>query len=68
MQEIHQAYYHSAMTVQKFLKGYLVMKRIEPQIIDIKLTQNLDFFDKMKSRLYIDFQIKAAYVWRKKLR
>jgi len=58
----------AAIIIQQKLKGYLVSKRMENIIIDIKLNKNLEFLTNMNNKFYEGNQIIIAYHWRKKLR
>lgn len=60
----HKVYQASSM-VQKYLRGYKVAKQYEEFYVKLRLGNNFDYFDIMKSKIHLDAQIKIAYYWRK---
>lgn len=44
--------------LQKYIRGYLVYKRIFRELNSTKLKVNFDYFDTIKNNLYEDAQIK----------
>lgn len=49
------------------LKGFNVSKKYEHVYVKMRLTDNMDYFDKYKGNLEANSQILIAYHWRKKL-
>ena len=49
--------------IQKYIRGYLAYNKIQKELVKMKLKQ-LEFFDKIKQKLYEDSQIKIRYYWR----
>ena len=58
----------AAVTIQKHLRGYLVLKEYSTQLSDIKMNSLVNYFDKMKIEMHTDMQIKIAYYVRKHLK
>ena len=49
--------------IQKYIRGYLAYNKVQKELVKMKLKQ-LEFFDKIKQKLYEDSQIKIRYYWR----
>ena len=58
--------YLATVKIQKYMRGYAVSKKYEQIIIDVKLNQNIEFFEQMKRKMYTDAQVFIAYFWRNK--
>ena len=54
--------------LQKYLKGYKVAKQFNEVYIKLRLNNNFDYFDMLKSKICADAQIKIAYYVRKYLK
>lgn len=57
--------YDRLARIQKFLRGYMVFKRVFNEINDKKLKSNFEFFDRIKHDLHENAQIKIRYHWLK---
>jgi hypothetical protein len=51
--------------IQKFMKGYLVHKRVWKEINHNKLEECFGFFTELRARLETNSQLKISYIWRK---
>lgn len=58
----------AALTVQKYLRGYLVFKKSFKEVVQVKIEDLTDYFSVMRFQLILDAQIKIAYYWRRYLR
>jgi hypothetical protein len=56
------------MSIQKVLKGWSISKKFEPFYIKMRLTDNLEHFDKYNAMIKENAQILIAYHWKKKLK
>ena len=56
---------NSAVTIQKYLRGYLVGKRSFKEVINCKLQIMTDYFKGMRADFINDMQTLIAYHWRK---
>ena len=56
--------YHSALIIQKHLKGYKVYKVWKNLIHRYKIDKILNHFKNLKLQLYTDSQIKIRFAWK----
>lgn len=66
LRQLHQM--NSAVTIQKYLRGYLVAKRSFKELINFKLQNMTDHFKCMRADFINDMQIVIAYHWKKYIR
>ena len=65
---INHKQYSATQMLQKYLKGYKVAKQFNDVYIKMRLNNNFDYFDMLKSKICADAQIKIAYYVRKYLK
>lgn len=56
---------NSATLVQKFMRGFIVKKRLFKQMSALKIQNCFDFFEQMRSHLYENSQRVIRYHWLK---
>ena len=50
------------------MRGYKISKKYEDVYIKLRMTNNFDYFDHLKSKIFQDSQVKIAYYWKKYLK
>ena len=65
---LHHRVNKSSVKIQSMLKGLLVAKKYEHVYVKMRLTDNLEFFDKQKGQKEENAQILIAFHWRWKLK
>lgn len=55
--------YNKLVSIQKYLRGYVVHKRIFNILYEKKLTSTFSYFEKIKAQLRENAQIKIRYYW-----
>lgn len=55
--------YKKLTLIQKFLRGYVVHKRVYTELTGIKLQSAFEYFDKVKAVLKVNSQIKIRYYY-----
>jgi hypothetical protein len=58
--------FSACIKIQKFLKGYKISRKFEKDLIQLRLFDNIEFFKRMKHRMFETSQIYIAYIWRKR--